>query len=270
MDQLTINNNIKYDTIKNLILTKDFYIVFSNEHDRSTADTVSTTATLDSLFSKDKKIDLVFVAKVDKAKDVWVAALNSTAAEEGFPVGYNFFKIEDITEGTFKIKAITEGATEADITTLFFRKEIEANDHAPFNVLSLVYCEKDKGDFLDGKYDYTGPDNPDPEEPGEGGGVNLLVVVDDPENPEDPDPENPEDPGPEEPGEGEDPENPEDPEDPDEENGVEQPKTNPFIEAETHNFRILAQVRPASLIMNKRSGNPEDTNKPKLELLIEF
>lgn len=213
MDQLTINNNIKYDTIKNLLLTKDFYIVFSNERKRSIEAQVSTKATLDSLFTKDK-IDLVFVAKVDKVEDVWLAAPNSTATEKGFPAGYNFFKItEDTTE-----EDITTLFLEKDITTLFFRKEIEANDHAQFNVLSLVYCEEHEGNFLGGKYDYTGP---------------------------------------------------EDPENPDEENRVAQPDANPFIDHQ-YNFRILAQVRPASLIMNKPTNNENDTNKPKLELLIEF
>lgn len=209
MDQLTINNNIKYDTIKNLVLTKDFYIVFSNEGDRPNKATVNAKATLDSLFSTKDKIDLVFVAKVDKAKDVWVAAPNRDAAEKDFPAGYNFFKYPT------GIETIPEGTTEADITTLFFRKEIEANDYAQFNVLSLVYCEKDKAHLLGENYDYTG------------------------------------------------------------ENGAPQPEANPFIDPPTtpeedkYNFRILAQVRPASLIMNKPTNNKDDIT-PKLELLIEF
>jgi len=218
MDQLTINNNIKYDTIKNLVLTKDFYIVFSNEGDRPNKATVNAKATLDSLFSTKDKIDLVFVAKVDKAKDVWVAAPNRTAAEKDFPAGYNFFKYPT------GIEAIPEGTTAADITTLFFRKKIEANAYALFNTLSLVYCEKHEGDFLGGKYDYTDPE--------------------------------------------------------DEETGASQPDANPFIDS-PYNFRILAQVRPASLTMNKRIDKGEDNGDdngddnggyapPKLELLIEF
>jgi hypothetical protein len=206
MDQLTINNNIKYDTIINLVRTKDFYIVFSNERERSIKATVNAKATLDSLFTKGK-IDLVFVAKVDKDKDVWLAAPNRTAAEKDFPAGYNFFKIEDTTE-----EDITTLCLEKDITTLFFRKEIEANDYAQFNVLSLVYCEAHEADFLGGKYDYTDPE--------------------------------------------------------DEETGAPQPDANPFIDHQ-YNFRILAQVRPASLIMNKPTNNKDDIT-PKLELLIEF
>ena len=197
MDQLTINNNIKYDTIINLVRTKDFYIVFSNERERSIKATVNTKATLDSLFSKDKKIDLVFVAKVDKEKDVWLAAPNRDAAEKDFPAGYNFFKYPT------GIEAIPEGTTEADITTLFFRKKIEANAYALFNTLSLVYCEKHEGDFLGGKYDYTDPK--------------------------------------------------------DEETGASQPDANPFIDS-LYNFRILAQVRPASLTMNKRIDKAGDTH----------
>jgi hypothetical protein len=224
MDQLIINNNIKYDTIKNLVLTKDFYIVFSNEKGRSGKATVDKKATLDSLFTPGV-IDLVFVAKVDKTKEVeeeielWLAAPNSNATEptkEGFPAGYNFF---NITDGT------AEGTTK-DITTLFFRKTIEANFYTPtFNTLSLVYCEKDKDPLLGENYDFTAPD---------------------PENP------------------------------------PAQPDENPFIdpstatEEEKYNFRILAQVHPAPLNMNKSievaEGSPEaaEAKPPKLELLIEF